>query len=77
MDADLGSARRLGFRIPWLRGAKRRKKRSGRRASGVAAKAKNAPAHCKKGLSVCMTGGGGRSKASGCMKKYWGCIKGR
>lgn len=52
---------------------KRRKKR---KASGVASKAKNAPAHCKKGLSVCMTGGGGRSKASGCMKGYWRCIKG-
>lgn len=73
MDADLGSARRLGFRIPWLRGAKKRKKR---RASGVASRAKNAPAHCKKGLSHCMTGGGGRSKASGCMKSYWRCIKG-
>lgn len=64
--------------IPWLRGTskKRRRRGSRRRASGVAARAKNAPAHCKKGLSVCMTGGGGRSKASGCMKKYWSCIRG-
>ena len=54
-------------------GPKRRKKR---RASGVAARAKNAPKHCKTGLSRCMTGGGGRAKASGCMKGYWRCIKG-
>jgi hypothetical protein len=57
-------------------GKRRKRRRSGRKASGVAAKAKNAPAHCKKGLSVCMTGGGGRSKASGCMRGYWRCIKG-
>lgn len=58
----------------FLFGAGKLRKR--RKASGVAARAKSAPAHCKKGLSVCMTGGGGRSKASGCMKGYWRCIKG-
>jgi hypothetical protein len=55
-----------------FRDAKPRKRR---KASGVAARAKNAPAHCKKGLSSCMKGGG-RGKASGCMKGYWRCIKG-
>lgn len=73
MDMDLGRPRgyvRTG--IPWLRGpGKRRKKR---RASGVAARAKNAPQHCKTGLSSCMKGGGGIRR--GCMKKYWSCIKG-
>lgn len=58
----------------FLFGASKPRKR--RKASGVAARAKNAPPVCKKGLSVCMTGKGGRSKASGCMKAYWRCIKG-
>ena len=66
-------ARKRALR-PFVFGAGKRRKR--RKASGVAARAKNAPAHCKKGLSACMTGGGGRSKASGCMKGYWRCIKG-
>jgi hypothetical protein len=52
-------------------GAPTRKKR---RASGVAARAKNAPKHCKVGLSHCMKGGG-RGKAGPCMRKYWFCIK--
>ena len=51
------------------------KARKRRKASGVAAKAKNAPAHCKKGLGSCMRGGG-RGKAGPCMKAYWRCIKG-
>jgi hypothetical protein len=69
-------ARKRALR-PFVFGSgKRKRRRSGRKASGVAARAKNAPAHCKKGLSVCMTGGGGRSKASGCMRGYWRCIKG-
>jgi hypothetical protein len=52
------------------------KKRKRRKASGVAAKAKNAPKHCKTGLGDCMRGGGGRKKAGPCMRAYWRCIKG-
>lgn len=52
-----------------------KKRRSGRRASGVAARAKNAPKHCKVSLGSCMRGPGGRAKAGRCMKAYWGCIK--
>lgn len=61
------SLRRFIFGAP-----KRRK----RKASGVAARAKNAPKHCKVALGDCMRGGGGRRKAGPCMKAYWRCIKG-
>jgi hypothetical protein len=71
MEIDLGLVRRK-FRIPWLHGSKRKK----RRASGVASRAKNAPKHCKVALGSCMRGGGGRAKAGKCMKGYWRCIKG-
>ena len=50
-------------------------KRKRRKASGVAARAKNAPPVCKKGLSTCMKGGG-KGKAGPCMRAYWRCIKG-
>jgi hypothetical protein len=72
MDADLGRPKYWPG-IPWLRGAKKGRKR--RKASGVAARAKNAPKHCKTGLSHCMKGGG-KGKAGPCMRKYWSCIKG-
>ena len=72
MDMDLGRPRHWPG-IPWAgAGGRKRKKR---RASGVAARAKNAPQHCKTGLSHCMKGGG-RGKAGTCMKGYWRCIKG-
>ncbi len=54
-----------------FRGSKPRKRR---KASGAARQ--KAPAHCNKGLSACMKGGGGRTTASGGMKSYWRCRKG-
>jgi hypothetical protein len=33
----------------------------------------NIPAHCKKGLSSCMKGGGAKSRAGACMRKFWTC----
>jgi len=50
------------------------KPRRKRRATGVAARAKNAPKHCKVQLGSCMRGGG-RGKAGPCMRGYWKCIK--
>jgi hypothetical protein len=67
------SVRKRGLR-KFVFGASKPRKR--RKASGVAARAKNAPPVCKKGLSSCMKGGG-RGKAGPCMRAYWACIKGK
>jgi hypothetical protein len=53
--------------------AKRRRRRRSGGLTGAAVSAKRAPVHCKKALSSCMKGGGGKAKASHCMKRFNAC----
>jgi hypothetical protein len=75
MEIDLGLVRsgKGKFRIPWLRGAKKRRK--SRRGGKMAQRMRNAPKACKVQLGNCMRGSGGRAKAGRCMRAFHACIK--